>query len=138
MAAAGALWAGVAVACLLAGTRVAPFTVAATVAAALVLPGHAGALLAPYLGFRPGGERWLVGGVTGYFRVRRYLPPWAWTLAGGLFLAFGVVVIVGHHRHGTGELGALGVLGEFGVSSTLVCAASVAHAQAERSRLLGF
>jgi hypothetical protein len=35
------------------------------------------------------------------------------------------------------ERGGLGVLGGFGVSGTMICAASVARAQGERSRLLG-
>jgi hypothetical protein len=154
---------------LLAGMPVPSTAVAASVAAVLVLPGHVGALLAPLLGFRPGGERGPGLRGRGLFRLLRYLPPWTWLAGGGLVLAFWfAAATVLLHNHGVPQMqdgryvlvdrgtvtvvdrttyerarvdderAWLGVLGAFGVSGTMMCAASVARARAERSRLLGY
>ena len=83
MSAAGAAWAAVLIVGLLAGVRLLPLSVAALVAAALVIPGFAASVLTNAANSRNRRDR------TGEFwQLLSHVPKWTLAVSAGLFFAF--------------------------------------------------
>jgi len=154
MSAAGAAWAAVLIVGLLADVRLLPLSVAALVAAALVIPGFAASVVTNAK------SRNRSDGLGEFWQLLSHVPNWALAFSAGLFFAFwlagltsfaGIAGIAGiqngqyiDDNHGTvtvidrvtydrevahEERLALGVLGAFGVGGATVGAATVARAR---------
>jgi hypothetical protein len=155
MSAAGAAWAAVLIIGLLADVRLLPLSVAALVAAALVIPGFAASVVTS-----AAKRRNRSGGLGEFWQLLSHVPKWTLATSAGLFFAFwlaGMTSFAGIagsagiqdgqyvvNNHGTvtvidkvaydrevahEERLALGVLGAFGVAGATLGAATAARAR---------